>query len=58
LQLSAWVAPPNHGSLKRRPLLWHSRAGGGAVHSINCGPMTVPRSARLKAGLEYVLLLT
>src|SRR5580704_15962506 len=30
----AWEAPPNRGSLKRRPHLWHSRAGGGAVHSI------------------------
>jgi hypothetical protein len=29
-----WVAPPNRGSLNQRPHLWHSRAGGGAVHSI------------------------
>ena len=28
------IAPPNRGSLQQRPHLWHSRAGGGAVHSI------------------------
>jgi hypothetical protein len=35
----AWVAPPNRGSLNQRPHLWHSRAGGGAVHSIKTGLM-------------------
>jgi hypothetical protein len=39
LQSSAQVAPPNRGSLKRHPLRWHSRAGGGAVHSITFGLM-------------------
>src|SRR4029077_4674432 len=29
-----YIAPPNRGSLQQRPHLWHSRAGGGAVHSI------------------------
>src|SRR6516164_7856311 len=37
LQSSALVAPPNRGSHKSCPLLWHSRAGGGAVHSIISG---------------------
>jgi hypothetical protein len=29
------LAPPNRGALNQRRLLWHSRAGAGAVHSIN-----------------------
>src|SRR5262249_46432879 len=28
------LAPPNHWVLQRHPLRWHSRADGGAVHSI------------------------
>src|SRR6266566_7869486 len=39
----AWVAPPNRGSLNQRPHLWHSRAGGGAVHSIKSGHCTPAR---------------
>jgi hypothetical protein len=30
----AWEAPPNRGSLEWPSPLWHSRAGGGAFHSI------------------------
>src|SRR5579862_4635602 len=31
------LTPPIRGGLSRHPLSWHSRAGGGAVHSINNG---------------------
>jgi hypothetical protein len=42
----AWEASPNRGSLKRHPHLWHSRAGGGAVHSIRSGLMHWTMSAK------------
>ena len=32
------LAPPNRGSSNSTPHPWHSRAGGGAVHSIKSGP--------------------
>jgi hypothetical protein len=31
------LAPPNHGCPHSTHHSWHSCAGGGAVHSINCG---------------------
>src|SRR6516162_10574850 len=45
------AAPPNRGSLKRHPTPWHSRAGGGAVHSIisrlmHCNKHPLIRSPR------------
>src|SRR5262245_8223887 len=33
------LAPPNHWLLQQHPLRWHSRADGGAVHSIKTGLM-------------------
>jgi hypothetical protein len=44
----ACLAPPIRGSFNSTHGLWHSRAGGGAVHSINCRqapPYSITRSA-------------
>src|SRR5262245_57346065 len=53
--------PPNRGSLKQHPHLWHLRAGGGAVHSIknrlpHCGEPAL-YSALLKAQATFYVLL-
>ncbi len=44
--------PANMGGLNSNPISWHSRAGGGAVHSINSGLTHDERSGIASSACE------